>query len=48
MSLFKKSKILVVGDAMLDKYLFGNIHRMSPEAPVPILKIKEDRLDGNV
>ena len=44
MSLFKKSKILVVGDAMLDKYLFGNIYRMSPEAPVPILKIKEEKL----
>ncbi len=44
MSLFKKSKILVVGDAMLDKYLFGNIDRISPEAPVPILKIKEEKL----
>jgi len=42
MSLFKKSKILVIGDAMLDKYSFGTIDRISPEAPVPVLKIKEE------
>ena len=42
MSLFKKSKILVIGDAMLDKYSFGTINRISPEAPVPVLKIKEE------
>ena len=37
-------KILVVGDVMLDKYYFGEVTRISPEAPVPIarvLKIKE-------
>ncbi len=37
-------KILVVGDAMLDKYYFGEVTRISPEAPVPIahvLKVKE-------
>ena len=39
-----KCKILVVGDAMLDKYYFGEVTRISPEAPVPInrvLKITE-------
>ncbi|MBT7543499.1 MAG: D-glycero-beta-D-manno-heptose 1-phosphate adenylyltransferase [Gammaproteobacteria bacterium] len=44
MNLFKKSKILVIGDAMLDKYLFGSTNRISPEAPVPVLKIKEEIL----
>lgn len=34
---FKKTKILVIGDLMLDKYSFGNSTRQSPEAPVPII-----------
>ena len=33
------SKILVVGDAMLDRYLYGNCLRLSPEAPVPIMHV---------
>ena len=39
-----KCRVLVVGDAMLDKYYFGEVTRISPEAPVPInrvTKIKE-------
>lgn len=39
-----KCRVLVVGDAMLDKYYFGEVSRISPEAPVPInrvTKIKE-------
>ena len=41
-------KVLVVGDAMLDKYTFGSVDRISPEAPVPILKVEkhETRLGG--
>ena len=31
-----KCRVLVVGDAMLDKYYFGEVSRISPEAPVPI------------
>ena len=34
-------KILVVGDVMLDKYYFGEVTRISPEAPVPIARVKE-------
>ena len=34
-----KQKILVVGDAMLDKYYFGEVSRISPEAPVPIAHV---------
>lgn len=36
-----KCKILVVGDVMLDKYYFGEVTRISPEAPVPINKVVE-------
>lgn len=35
-------KILVVGDIMLDKYVVGNVSRISPEAPVPIVHVKEE------
>ena len=44
MSLFKKSNILIIGDAMLDRYTFGNTNRISPEAPVPVLKIEKEIL----
>lgn len=45
---FSKSKILIVGDVMLDKYYFGQVERISPEAPVPIVQIckEESRLGG--
>lgn len=36
-------RVLVVGDAMLDKYYFGEVTRISPEAPVPINKVVEVR-----
>lgn len=41
-------RILVVGDVMLDRYWFGEVNRISPEAPVPVVKVvrKEDRLGG--
>jgi len=38
---FKTPKILVVGDLMLDEYLWGNVDRISPEAPIPVLDVKE-------
>lgn len=42
------ARILVVGDVMLDRYWFGDVARISPEAPVPIVKInrQEERLGG--
>ena len=39
---FSKKKILVIGDLMLDRYLWGQVERISPEAPVPVLKVKEE------
>jgi len=38
---FDQKNILVVGDIMLDNYLWGDVKRMSPEAPVPIVDIHE-------
>lgn len=38
---FQKAKVLVVGDVMLDRYWFGDVNRISPEAPVPIAKINQ-------
>ncbi len=45
---FKRLKIAVVGDVMLDHYLFGNVERISPEAPVPVVEVlsEEYRLGG--
>ena len=41
---FKGRKVVVVGDIMLDKYLWGSVSRISPEAPVPIVEVKRDSL----
>ena len=45
-------KILVIGDIMLDRFIFGNVYRISPEAPVPIVKSMEEKCSlggcGNV
>ncbi len=45
---FNKMKILVIGDIMIDTYVWGKVSRISPEAPVPIIDIKkrEHRLGG--
>jgi rfaE bifunctional protein kinase chain/domain len=44
----RKAKVLVVGDVMLDRYWFGDVSRISPEAPVPVVKVgrNEERLGG--
>ena len=39
---FKPARILVVGDAMLDRYIFGASERHSPEAPVPVVDYEKD------
>jgi rfaE bifunctional protein kinase chain/domain len=43
-----KARILVVGDVMLDRYWFGDVARISPEAPVPVVKVErvEERPGG--
>ena len=39
---FKDVKVLIVGDIMLDSYIYGDVNRISPEAPVPILSKTEE------
>lgn len=45
---FNKQKILIIGDVMIDSYLWGKVERISPEAPVPVVSLKkrENRLGG--
>jgi rfaE bifunctional protein kinase chain/domain len=45
---FKDLNILIIGDVMIDAYLWGKVDRISPEAPVPIVSVnkKESRLGG--
>ncbi|MGB3836508.1 D-glycero-beta-D-manno-heptose-7-phosphate kinase [Castellaniella sp.] len=48
LSAARAARILVVGDIMLDRYWFGEVDRISPEAPVPVVRVarREDRLGG--
>lgn len=45
---FTRAKVLVVGDVMLDAYLWGRVERISPEAPVPVVRVtdRSARLGG--
>ncbi len=45
---FERGKVLVVGDVMLDRYWHGDVARISPEAPVPVVHIRqvEERIGG--
>jgi len=47
-----RARVLVVGDAMLDRYVFGHVGRISPEAPVPVLVVEKELAEpggaGNV
>ncbi len=45
---FSQLKVLIIGDVMIDSYIWGNVHRISPEAPVPIVNVqqREQRLGG--
>ncbi|MDR1591008.1 MAG: PfkB family carbohydrate kinase [Puniceicoccales bacterium] len=38
-----KLKILVIGDLMLDRYIFGDVSRISPEAPVPVVEVEREK-----
>lgn len=45
---FNNLNVMIIGDVMVDAYLWGNVDRISPEAPVPIVAVKqrEERLGG--
>lgn len=44
----RQTRVLVVGDVMLDRYWFGDVDRISPEAPVPVVRVQQidERLGG--
>ena len=39
---FKNKRVLILGDVMLDKYIWGHVARISPEAPVPVVEVEKD------
>ncbi len=39
---FQERHILVIGDVMLDRFIWGNVSRISPEAPVPVVEVKKE------
>ncbi len=39
---FSKTNILVFGDVMMDRFIWGNVSRISPEAPVPVVKVERE------
>ena len=41
-SIFERCKIIVIGDLMIDEYLWGNVDRISPEAPVPVVSVERE------
>ena len=44
---FQAKRILVIGDLMLDEFLWGKVSRISPEAPVPVVEVvKEEYFPG--
>ncbi len=45
---FNRKKVLIIGDVMLDAYIWGKVERISPEAPVPVVTVikREERLGG--
>ena len=45
---FPGARVMLVGDLMLDRYIFGDAERISPEAPVPVLHVveRQDRVGG--
>ena len=48
----KKKTVMVIGDLMLDHYIWGKVERISPEAPVPVVDVQEEKFKlggaGNV
>lgn len=42
----QKTRVLIVGDVMADRYVHGDVHRISPEAPVPVMNVIKDYVTG--
>lgn len=42
---FNQMNVLIIGDVMIDGYVWGKVDRISPEAPVPILSVAKKKID---
>ncbi len=42
LGLFKQAKVMVIGDFILDQFVWGDVHRISPEAPVPVVNVHRE------
>jgi D-beta-D-heptose 7-phosphate kinase/D-beta-D-heptose 1-phosphate adenosyltransferase len=42
LSFLDQVSVLVVGDVMLDRYVWGGVRRISPEAPVPVVEVQRE------
>jgi D-beta-D-heptose 7-phosphate kinase/D-beta-D-heptose 1-phosphate adenosyltransferase len=40
----RRSRILVIGDVTLDQFIWGHVGRISPEAPVPVVEFRDEKL----
>ena len=40
---FSNAKVLCVGDVMLDHFIYGDVNRISPEAPIPVVRVSHER-----
>jgi len=38
----KEARVLCIGDVMLDHYVYGQVERVSPEAPIPVLQVERE------
>ncbi len=43
-SAFQTKSVLIIGDIMIDEYLWGDVHRLSPEAPVPVIEVAKESI----
>src|SRR4249919_3893493 len=41
---FSRKRILVIGDIMLDRFIWGKVSRISPEAPVPVVNVEKEEM----
>ena len=39
---FSETRVMVIGDIILDEYIWGDVSRISPEAPVPVVEVREE------
>jgi D-beta-D-heptose 7-phosphate kinase/D-beta-D-heptose 1-phosphate adenosyltransferase len=41
---FSSSGVIIIGDIMVDRFIWGNVDRISPEAPVPVVEVSQENM----